>query len=161
MGAGNYSHNVGTKTHMALDAKQRRAIELLAAGHTQGEAAKELDVRRETINKWLNQNAEFAAEYDAVLKAQSAAFVRDMKGAAARVSLRWQSLIDSDDESIALRALLAWVEKFGGVSEAPAQADPADVNRVLAFMRWEAEQSNKAPAAARSEGNGDPTGTSD
>lgn len=141
-----------------LDAKQRRAIELLAGGITQKEAAAEVGVTEQTMSRWMNRDEAFAAEYDAVLKAQSAAFVRDMKGAARRVSLRWQTLIDSDDESIALRALLAWVEKFGGVNEpAAAQADPADINRVLAFMRWEAEQGNAAKP--QSEGtDADPTG---
>ena len=51
-----------------------------------------------------------------------------------------------------------------GLEELAAKhsTEPHDVERVLAFMRWEQEQSNKQGGSPRSEQNGsDPTGAGD
>lgn len=141
---------------MALDANKRRAIEFLAAGYTQAETAEQIGVQRQTVNGWVNKDEEFAAEYDAVLKAQSQVFVRDMRSAASRVSLRWQTLIDSDDEGIALRALLAWVEKFGALNEQKVEVAPTDVSEAVEFLKWRAQQTApKAQSGDDDAGQGD------
>lgn len=147
---------------MALDARKRRAVELLASGKTQAETGRELGCDRATVCRWM-QDAEFSAEVDAAQRELTKAFHRDMRSVAVTVSERWTDLIKSEDEGVALRALLAWVDKFGGVGEAtPSGADPADVSRVLAFMRWEQEQSNRAAEKPRSDTNdSDTPGTSD
>lgn len=131
---------------MALDARKRRAIELLASGHTQSEVAGAVGVDRVTVNRWVNQDQEFAAEYDAVQRAQSAAFVRDMKGAASRVAIRWLTLIDSDDESIALKALLAWVDKFGMLA-APAEDVSVSSDLTKRALQWMQDEQAKQTAA--------------
>jgi len=144
---------------MALDARKRRAVELLASGKTQAETGRELGCDRATVCRWM-QDAEFAAEVDAAQREMTKAFHRDMRTQAVRVSERWAELINSPDDGVALRALLAWVEKFGGLDQAAqAAADPVDTERVLAFMRW--EQSQQQGNGPRSDDGSGPTGTSD
>ena len=140
---------------MALDARRRRAVEIIASGRTQAEAGRELGCDRATICRWA-QEPEFSAEVEAAQREMTKAFHRDMRTQAVRVSERWATLIDSPDEGVALRALLAWVDKFGGLDapQAPAAA-PADVNEVLAYMRWRAEQQAKQPAATEPQSEGE------
>lgn len=146
---------------MALDARKRRAVELLASGKTQAETGRELGCDRATVCRWM-QDVEFAAEVDAAQREMTKAFHRDMRTQAVRVSERWSELINSPDDGVALRALLAWVEKFGGLEHtAQAAADPVDTERVLAFMRWEQEQSSKQGNGPRSDDGSDSPGTSD
>jgi hypothetical protein len=150
---------------MALDAKQRRAIELIATGATQTETAKEIGASREAVNKWVNHDPEFAAELEAATEAVSRETLRLMKGRVAKVVSRLDMLVNSDDESVALRAIGMWLEKLKFGEKAAAEAAPAasgDVAEAVEFLKWRAKQT--APESAQSgdddasQGNG-PTRT--
>ena len=146
-----------------LTSDQERAIALMSAGMRASMVAEAIGVSDRSIRNWRS-NPEFAAELE-----QAQEHVR----AAARV--RIVGLVDEAIDTVQevmrdtgaapaarLQAAKTILERIGldDVKVTPA-ADPADINKVLAFLRWEAEQSNKA-AQPRSEGNdGNPTGTGD
>ena len=143
---------------MALDATQRRAIELLATGKTQTDVAAEIGVKRETVNRWVNHEDEFRASLTKAIEFVGRESLQRMKGRVAKVVSRLDMLVDSDDESIALKAIGMWLQqiKFGeDAAASQAQAQPADVNEVLAYMRWRAEQQAKQPAAAEPQSEGE------
>ena len=47
-----------------LNDKQLRAIDLLLAGYTDKEVAKQIGVTRQTVNEWKNKNEHFIVEYN-------------------------------------------------------------------------------------------------
>lgn len=151
-----------------LDANKRRAVEMLATGAKQVEVARELGVSPPTVNEWVHKNAEFKAALDEAVQAHVNASRVMMRGRIARVLARVDELIDSPDESVALRAAFGWLDRAGitvGAQDAVAQgAQPSqsDVAEMLEFFKWRAERQATASAETRSEEDGsDPTGTSD
>lgn len=141
-----------------LDARQRRAVELLAAGWTHTDTAKEIGADRATVTHWVNGNGEFRALLDEALNEVAAETRRMLRGSTARKVKRLDEIGESPDEAVALRAILAWLDRAGvtvdAAQPAPA-AQPADVNEVLAYMRWRAEQQAKQPAASEPQSEGE------
>ena len=105
---------------MPLDAKQRRALEQLAAGARQEDAAKVAGVSRETVSRWVNQDAEFAGELDALNREIGKGVARRIVGMHDDALDRLKKLVDSDDESIAMRAV-AFVLEHGPLSKKSEQ----------------------------------------
>lgn len=145
-----------------LSADQRRAIELLATGSTQGETAEEIGYSRQRVNAWVRNDPEFQAELEATIKASTKEARQYMRGRIAKVLSRVSALIESEDEAIALRAALAWLDRAGitevEVSEAGTPI-AGDISAALEFVKW--KQAKEQAAQPRSEGNGDSSCTSD
>lgn len=96
---------------MALDAKQRRAIEQLAAGATITAAAKVAGVDRATLSKWVNHDPEFAQDLDRVNTAVSVAVMRNFALLYAVAFEGLEDLLKSDDEAVRMRAVAFVLER--------------------------------------------------
>jgi hypothetical protein len=112
---------------MALDSRQRRAIEQLVAGARQEEAAKVAGVNRETISRWLNHDPEFAAELDALNAAMTEGAMRRMASLIDAAIDQVAALLNDADAAIRMRAV-AFVFENGPLKKGGA---PAESTRVL------------------------------
>lgn len=88
---------------MPLSPTQTQALHLLASGKTNGQAAKAVGVRPETIGRWRK-----LPQFDDALKAAADPGLNDADSNL--VFLKWKaydtlsSLLESDDETVRLRA---------------------------------------------------------
>ena len=151
---------------MALSADQRRAVEMLASGMTQGETAKEIGFSRQTVNEWVRTNSEFKAALEDAIDFVGRESLQRMKGRVAKVVSRLEMCVDSDDDSTALKAIDMWLKqiRFGEKAAEASGIQPSqtDVAEMVEFFRWRAERQATAAEEARSEEDGsDSPGTSD
>jgi len=127
----------------ALPPDQRRAIELLTSGRSIKTAARELNVSRTTVYRWLHEDAEFIAAYNAWNDELQ-------ESARARLASMVNSAVDAVGLAIRKRDTRAAMEllKTMGVM-APRPSGPQDAAEIR--RRQEIEARNRAAALLESD----------
>ena len=87
-----------------LNDDQVRAIPLIIEGKTDAQVGDVLGKRRETINRWRNQDKLFIKELKAAREAYLDAQITTLSAATPKVITVLQDLLDSEDEKIRMQA---------------------------------------------------------
>ena len=87
-----------------LNDEQVRAIPLIIEGKTDAQVGDVLGKRRETINRWRNQDKLFIKELKAAREAYLDAQITALSAATPKVITVLQDLLDSEDEKIRMQA---------------------------------------------------------
>ena len=87
-----------------LSDNQVRAIPLIIEGKTDAQVAEALGNRRETINRWRNQDKHFIKELQAAREAYLDAQITALSATTPKVITVLQDLLDSEDEKIRMQA---------------------------------------------------------
>lgn len=114
-----------------LSASQETAVLALASGATQVEAAERAGVARETVCRWLQDDAEFAAALNRARKEIWDASIDRLRLLALKSTEVLANLLESDDPRIRLVAAQTAL-KAAGLEGLPAplgQTDAADIRR--------------------------------
>ena len=88
-----------------LNALQQQAIILLASGKTNTETAKEIGVERETVSRWKNHDAMFAALLSYQQAALWDAAADKLRANALKAAGALGELLDHDDPDVRLKAI--------------------------------------------------------
>ena len=88
----------------ALNDAQIRAIPLIIEGKTDAQVGEVLGKRRETINRWRNQDKLFIKELQAAREAYLDAQITTLSAATPKVITVLQDLLNSEDEKIRMQA---------------------------------------------------------
>ena len=87
-----------------LSDDQVRAIPLIIEGKTDAQVGEALGKRRETINRWRNQDKHFIKELQAAREAYLDAQITALSATTPKVITVLQDLLDSEDEKIRMQA---------------------------------------------------------
>ena len=87
-----------------LNDDQVRAIPLIIEGKTDAQVGEALGKRRETINRWRNQDKHFIKELQAAREAYLDAQITALSATTPKVITVLQDLLDSEDEKIRMQA---------------------------------------------------------
>ena len=87
-----------------LSDDQVRAIPLIIEGKTDAQVGEALGKRRETINRWRNQDKQFIKELQAAREAYLDAQITALSATTPKVITVLQDLLDSEDEKIRMQA---------------------------------------------------------
>ena len=87
-----------------LSDDQVRAIPLIIEGKTDAQVGEALGKRRETINRWRNQDEHFIKELQAAREAYLDAQITALSATTPKVITVLQDLLDSEDEKIRMQA---------------------------------------------------------
>lgn len=116
-----------TQQPYELTAQQVEALDLLLVGRTVTETAAALDVARETVSRWRNNDPAFQAAYNAALKSAYEATTARLLDGRARALDRLINLLDSEDEATALKAAAALLRV--DTPQPRGDTDPASIDR--------------------------------
>ena len=92
------------ETKKGLSDDQVRAIPLILEGKTDAQVGDALGKRRETINRWRNQDEQFIKELQVAREAYLDAQITALSAATPKVITVLQELLDSEDEKIRMQA---------------------------------------------------------
>ena len=87
-----------------LNDDQARAIPLIIEGKTDAQVGEAIGKRRETINRWRNQDELFIKELKAAREAYLDAQITALSATTPKVITVLQDLLDSEDEKIRMQA---------------------------------------------------------
>lgn len=129
-----------------LTPQQRHALDLLVAGKTVTEAAREAGVARETVSRWRHQDPEFKAEFFIAMRSISEANQKKRLDAQTKAIDRLLEIADSDDDMVALKACSVLLKL--GAHLPDGSVDPHD-HRFEQQMKDEAARVTQYPVASR------------
>lgn len=123
-------------TYENLTPQQIRAIELLMAGGNVSDVAKELGIARQTVSKWLNQDAHFQAELNTRRYELWNGLTDRLRGLLPKaLEVVENELQNSDDARLRMQAALS-ILKLASVEMPPTgKTDAAGIERDK-FMEW-------------------------
>ena len=96
--------NEAPEAKKGLNDDQVRAIPLIIEGKTDAQVGEALGKRRETINRWRNQDKHFIKELQAAREAYLDAQITALSATTPKVITVLQDLLDSEDEKIRMQA---------------------------------------------------------
>ena len=96
--------NEAPEAKKGLSDDQVRAIPLIIEGKTDAQVGEALGKRRETINRWRNQDEHFIKELQAAREAYLDAQITALSATTPKVITVLQDLLDSEDEKIRMQA---------------------------------------------------------
>ena len=96
--------NEAPEAKKGLSDDQVRAIPLIIEGKTDAQVGEALGKRRETINRWRNQDEHFIKELQVAREAYLDAQITALAAATPKVITVLQDLLDSEDEKIRMQA---------------------------------------------------------
>ena len=96
--------NEAPEAKKGLSDDQVRAIPLIIEGKTDAQVGEALGKRRETINRWRNQDEHFIKELQIAREAYLDAQITALAAATPKVITVLQDLLDSEDEKIRMQA---------------------------------------------------------
>ena len=128
-----------------LSAVQERAICLLVQGNSDRKTAEAINVCRETVTRWRNENPYFAAELNRQRKGIWAGAEDKLRSLVSKATDTLESAIDQGDVKAAVAVLKA-TGIYGQVGQPTGSVDPEIVLWQEAMTWAEAELQRRGPS---------------
>jgi transposase-like protein len=114
-----------SKVGRVSKAMKAKAVELIAAGYTQSETARQVGIGRATITRWTN-DAEFESAVETAVAENADALRHRLQASMDRAYNALVEVLSSDNHNAKVRAAIALLTAGGYLHEQAAQA-PGDI----------------------------------